>query len=142
MANPKPTKTSFNKDKQPTTRKPRGKSERTKILESFKRLNKTENGFYDLLTTKAFDQEDNFSFKELLARMSPISKAVNPLINFEFNSKAKPHEQAAQVMAAVARGEVPSDVGGAFIASISAMLNIQEKTDFEDRLKAIENASK
>ena len=75
MANKTPTKTSFTKANQP---KGRGKSERTKILESFERLSKTEDEFYDLLTLKAFDPEDNFSFKELLVRMSPIPKATMP----------------------------------------------------------------
>ena len=66
MANKTPTKTSFNKDNQPSVRKGRGKSERTKILESFERLSRTEDEFYDLLTKKAFNPEDHFSFKELL----------------------------------------------------------------------------
>ena len=138
MANKTPTKTSFTKDNQP---KGRGKSERTKILESFDRLSKTENEFYDLLTVKAFDPEDNFSFKELLVRMSPVPKAVNPLYEFTFDIEGSPHKQALQIIDAISDGKLPSDVGNIIITSISSMLNIQEKTDFEERLKAIEDAS-
>lgn len=132
--------TSFDKDKQPTKR--RGKSERNKILDSFKRLSRTEDEFYDLLTEKAFNPEDQFSFKELLNRMSPIPKAVAPTYQFEFDEKGKSHEQAAQVLKAMADGLIPSDIGKEFIVAISSKLNIQEKTDFEERLKAIEDASK
>jgi len=139
MANSKPTKTTLKKgDNLPG----RGKSQRTKILDSMKRSGKSEDGFYDLLITKAFDVEDSFTFKELLTRISPIPKSVSPMIEFEFDETASPHLQAAQVLSAIAIGKIPSDIGGLFITSISSMLKIQELTDFEERLKAIEDASK
>ena len=120
----------------------RGKSERSKLLAAMERLGKTEEDFYDLLMVRAFDEDDNFTFKELLNRMSPIAKATSPLITFKFDPKGTPHKQAKQALAAAANGEIPTDLANIFITSISSMLNIQEKTDFEDRLKAIENASK
>ena len=141
MANAKATKTSIT----PATRKKmksRGKSERTKLLDAMKKFGKTEDDFYALLMEKAFNPEDNFTFKELLNRMSPIAKATSPLITFDFNPNGKPHHQAKQALAAAANGEIPTDLANMFITSISAMLNIQEKTDFEIRLKAIEDASK
>ncbi len=133
--------TSFNKEAQPKERKPRGKSERTKILEAMKVKNVTEEGFYQLLVSKAHDPEDNFAFKELLSRLSPVPKAVNPLYEFPFDVDGSPHKQALQIIDAIAGGKLPSDVGNIIITSISSMLNIQEKTDFEERLKAIEDAS-
>ena len=139
MANKNPTKTSFNKKNQPN--KGRGKSERTKILEAMVRAGETEEGFYDLLMTKAFNPEDNFTFKELLNRLSPIPKAVSPLVEFDFDPKALPHIQAMQALEAVAQGKIPADLANMFVTSVSSMLNIQEKTDFEERLKAIEDAS-
>ncbi len=140
MANKTPTKTSFSKSNQP--KKGRGKSERTKILDAMKRQSKTEDGFYDELVTRAFNPDDNFSFKELLSRMSPIPKATSPLVNFDFDEGAKPHIQSMQALTAVAKGKIPADLAHMFVTSISSMLNIQEKTDFEERLKAIEDASK
>jgi len=89
MANKNPTKTSFSKDKQPP--KGRGKSERTKILDAMKRQAKTEDGFYDELIIRAFNPDDNFTFKEVLARMSPIPKAVSPVYKFDLPKGAKPH---------------------------------------------------
>ena len=120
----------------------RGKSERTKILDALARCGKTEDGFYNLLITKAHDEEDNFTFKELLVRMSPVTKAVSPMYEFPFDEKGSHHKQSLQIVKAIANGKIPSDVGNNIINSISSMLTIQEKTDFEERLKAIEDATK
>lgn len=138
MANKTPTKTSFSKDKQPKARKPRGKSERTKILESFKRCTRTEDQFYDLLTEKAFNPEDQFSFKELLGRMSPMPKAVAPFVNFEFDPEANLHEQSGQVLEAIAKGELPPDIGSQILNGISSMVRVKEVTDIDERLKVME----
>lgn len=132
--------TSFNKKNQPIGRKPRGKSERTKILDAMKRFGKTEDGFYDLLMERAFNPEDNFTFKELLSRLSPIPKAVSPTVNFEFPKKAKPHIQAAFVLDAVANGIIPSDIGNMFVQSIKAMIDIEEYTDLKGRIEKLEAA--
>jgi len=141
MATRPPTKTTMTA----ATRKrmpARGKSERTKILEAMRRCGKTEDGFYDLLITKSHDEEDSFTFKELLIRLSPVPKAVNPLYEFPFDEKGSHHKQSMQIVSAIASGKIPSDIGHSIINTISSMLNIQEKTDFEERLKAIEDASK
>ena len=141
MATRPPTKTTMTKE----TRKRmpgRGKTERTKILDAMKRCGKTENGFYDLLVKKGHDEEDSFTFKELLIRLSPIPKAVNPLYEFPFDEKGSHHKQSLQIVKAISNGKIPSDIGHSLIATIASLLNIQEKTDFEERLKAIEDASK
>ena len=141
MATRPPTKTTMTA----ATRKrmpARGKSERTKILEAMRRCGKTEDGFYNLLITKSHDEEDSFTFKELLIRLSPVPKAVNPLYEFPFDEKGSHHKQSMQIVSAIASGKIPSDIGHSIINTISSMLNIQEKTDFEERLKAIEDASK
>jgi hypothetical protein len=135
MANKTPTKTSFTKSNQP---KGRGKSERTKILEAMKRFGKTENGFYDLLMQKAFDSEDNFTFKELLNRLSPIPKAVAPLYKFDLPKDSKPHEKADYILTAIANGEIPGDIGNICIQAIKAMIDIEEYTDLKDRIIKLE----
>jgi hypothetical protein len=132
------TKTSFNKKKQPKSR--RGKSERTKILDAMKREGKDEDGFYDLLVKRSFDADDNFTFKELLIRLSPVPKSVAPLVEFEFPKKGKPHIQAAYVLEAVSSGIIPSDIGNMFIQSIKAMIDIEEYTDLKDRINKIEES--
>ena len=132
------TKTSFNADNQPKQRKPRGKSERTKILESFKRLSRTEDEFYDLLTDKAFSPEDQFSFKELLSRLSPIPKAVAPLINFTFDKEGNIGQQSAQIVDAIAKGEIPPDLGNLLMGSMQAMYKIKELSEFAEKLDQLE----
>lgn len=77
----------------------------------------------------------------VLNRIEPPLKATSPMIEFEFNTSSKPHEQAQQIIKAVSEGKIAPDVGNMFIQSISAMMNIQEKTDFESRLEELENAS-
>lgn len=132
--------TQFSSDNQPQKRKGRGKSERTKILESFKRMSKTEEDFYDLLAEKAFNPEDSFSYKELLNRLSPMPKATTPCIEFELDEKGSISQKAEQIIAGISKGEIPPDIGNQLIVSMSALMNIKEKTEFEERLKALESA--
>ena len=134
------TKTSFNSDNQPKERKGRGKSERTKILDAMKRQAKTEEEFYDELITRAFNTEDNFTFKELLNRMSPVPKAVNPLYNFDLPKNAKPHEKASFILDAIATGVIPSNIGNDCIQAIKAMIDIEEYTDLKERIEKLEKA--
>ena len=130
--------TSFNEENQPIGRKPRGKSERTKILDAMARGTRTEEEFYDLLITRAFNPEDQFGFGELLRRISPIPKQVSPSIEFDFDKDAKVHVQASQVLDAISSGLIPADIGGVFIQSIKAMIEIEEGTDLKERIIEIE----
>lgn len=137
MANAKATKTTLKKGaKMP----PRGKSERTKILEAMKRAGETEDGFYDLLVTRALDPKDKFTFRELLVRLSPIPKQTSPLVEFELDELAKPHEQAGQILKAISSGAIPADTGNTFIQSIKAMIDIEEYTDLKGRIEKLEVA--
>lgn len=137
MANNTPTKTSFSKDNQP--KRGRGKSERTKILEAMERAGKTEDGFYELLIEKAHNPDDAFGFRELLSRLSPIPKSVAPTVNFEFDSTANLHEQSGQILEAIARGDLPPDIGSAILTGISSMVRVKEVTDIDERLKKMES---
>lgn len=132
--------TTFGKKKQPSKR--RGKSERTKILEAMARAGKTEEGFYDELVTRAGNPDDNFTFKELMSRLSPIPKAVAPTIEFDIDENSTISQKAEQIIIGISKGRIPPDLGNQLIVSMSSLMNIKEKTEFEDRLKAIEDASK
>jgi len=135
--NTKPNKGSFSSTNQPPKR---GKAERTKILEAMKRAGHDEAGFYDLLVERSLDKDDKFTFKELLSRVSPLHKPVAPSIDFDFPEEAKPHEQAVCVMAAIAAGKIPPDIGATFISSIKYMIDIEEYTDLKSRIESIEKA--
>ncbi len=103
-----------------------------------KRQSKTEDGFYDELIIRAFNPEDNFTFKEVLSRLSPIPKAVAPLVQFDFDPNTDLHKQSGQILKAVSDGELPPDLGGSIISGISSMVKIQEVTDIDKRLKEME----
>ncbi len=135
MANPA---TQFTKDNQPKNK--RGKAGKTLIIEALKRQGKTLDGFYDVLVNRAFDPEDTFAAKEVLTRLYPVPKATMPMINFEFDASGSLSEQASQIMQASANGDIPPDVAGIFIGSISNMIKIKELTEYEERLKALEAA--
>ena len=130
--------TRFSKDNQPKNK--RGKAGKTLVIEAMKRQGKTLEGFYDLLVTRAFDPEDTFAAKEILTRLYPVPKATLPMINFTFDASASLSEQASQIMQASANGEIPPDVAGIFIGSISNMIKIKELTEYEERLAALEAA--
>ena len=148
------SKTTFSKKKQPT--RGRGKSNKTIILDAIRACaieglpanapkEKVERAFFKNIATSAFNPEDSnrgMCLKLLADKGWASLKPSNELVTFDFDPNADLHIQAGQVLNAVASGDLPSDIANNFINSISSMLKIQELTDFEERLKAIEDASK
>lgn len=119
-------------------KKKRGKAEKTKILDALHRASKTENDFFDLLVSKAFNSESEVTFNEVLKRLAPLHKQVAPPIEFTFPENDPPHKQAAAVMKAVSLGQVPPDLGHTFVTSIKYMIEIEESTDLKERIKKLE----
>jgi len=157
MANSKPTKTTL---KPGDNLPPRGKAKKTLMLEAIRDVCGNEQDFLKQVVSiglggwtqpeqnkedqaePVFQNPNPMLLNMVLSRIEPPLKSVSPMVEFEFDIKGKPHEQALQVIDAMSKGKIPSDIGQILVASISSMLNIQEKTDFEERLKAIEDASK
>ena len=144
MANSAPTKTTLKKgDNLP----PRGKGKKSLMLEAIRAVCGDEQEFLKQVVTIGLGDAVNEIAPNptlltlVLNRIEPPLKSVTPTFEFDFDPEADLHKQAKQVLDAMAKGKIPSDVGQLFITSISSMLNIQEKTDFEERLKAIEDAS-
>jgi len=75
----------------------------------------------------------------VLNRIEPPLKATMPLIEFDFDHTAKPHEQAAQVIEAVSNGIMSPDIGSMFISSIKSMLEIEEYTELKARIERLED---
>lgn len=128
----------FDEDNQPKERKPRGKSERTKILEAMKRESKTEDGFYDLMVRKAHESEDNFSFGEMLKRLSPIPKQTMPYIQIDYPEKGTLIERAAAIELAIVTGKIPPDVGLSFLSGLGVVAKTEEVTELAARIKKLE----
>jgi len=158
MANTRATKTTLKKgDNLP----PRGKAKKTLMLDAIRSVCGNEEDFLKQVVSiglggwtkpepkegeepvePIFQTPNPVLLTLILNRIEPPLKSVSPNVEFKFRKGAKPHEQACDVMSAIAKGNIPSDIGGMFITSIQSMLKIQELTDFEERLKAIEDASK
>lgn len=128
--------TKFSKDNQPKNR--RGKSERTKLLEAFRKEGKTEEGFYQKMVELAFSSEDNFARSEVFKRLYPIAKPTLPLCEFEFNPKGTPTEKATDILNAISNRDIPADVGLSLISAMASVLKIEEVTEIKDRLDKLE----
>lgn len=130
--------TKFSKDNQPKNR--RGKSERTKLLEAFKKEGKTEEGFYQKMVELAFNSEDNFARSEVFKRIYPVTKAIMPTSEWKFPAKGTPLEKADAIYKAISEGNLPPDVGLSLISSLTNLIKIEEVTEIKDRLDKIEEA--
>lgn len=123
---------------------PRGKGKKSLMLEAIRSVCEDEQEFLRRVVTLGLGDGDELPANTalltlVLNRIEPPLKATSPMVNFEFDDKAKPHEQAAQVLKAVADGNIAPDIGHMFVISISSMLKIQEITDIDERLKKMES---
>ena len=73
-----------------------------------------------------------------LQRISPPLKTRAEKVKFELDSKAPLTDQARQILAAVALGEVDPDTGQVLINCISAFAGLRQVDDLEARLRALE----
>lgn len=129
----------FTSENQPK-RKPRGESERTKWVKALQRNNQTEESFQDAIVKEAMTDKSPIAMDHILKRISPIPRQVAPMIEFDFDPKAKPHEKAMQVLSAISNAEVPPDIGSMLISSIKAFVDIEEYTDLKERIEKLEAA--
>ena len=134
----------------------RGRSNKTIILEAIREASliglkkdstkeDAETAFFKHVSKSALNPEDpncGMCLKLLADKGWASVKPSSEMITFDFDENAELHEQAAQVMKGVANGQVPPDLGNNFVNGIANMLKIKEVTDFEKRLRVIEDASK
>ena len=136
----------FKKDKQPSERKPRGKAKKSLMLDAIKSVCGSEQEFLKKVVTIGLgdplsELAPNPTLLTLVInRIEPPLKAIAPMVEFEFNSDAKPHEQANQILKAVANSQIAPDIGQMFVASIKSMIDIEEYTDLKDRIEKLEKA--
>lgn len=65
-------------------------------------------------------------------------KPTMEFVEFTFDVDATPAQQAAQVLYAASQGQIAPDIANMFINSIASMLKIDEVTELQQRLEAIE----
>ena len=74
----------------------------------------------------------------VLSRIAPTLRAQTQTVTFAFDPALPIARQVEQVLAAVAAGEVPPDVGQTIIASIGTLANVRATEDLESRLALLE----
>ena len=148
--------TQFSKDKQP---KGRGKAKKSLMLDAIKSVCGNEQDFLKQVVviglggwTQPEQKEDEepqepifqnpnpMLLNMVLNRIEPPLKAISPMVEFDFNPNAKPHEQANQILQAVADSQIAPDIGQMFVASIKSMIDIEEYTDLKERIEKLEAA--
>lgn len=132
----------------------RGRSNKTLILEMLREkghleLNKNstkddaEKAFFDHVAISAFNLEDQnrgMCIKLLADKGWASVKPSNDCVSFEFDHKGDVYSQSAQIVKAIADGNLAPDIGGGIIQSISSMMGIEDKTITKKRIDKIESA--
>ncbi|HHZ71338.1 MAG TPA: hypothetical protein EYN54_13920 [Methylococcaceae bacterium] len=135
--------TKFSSTNQP---KGRGKAKKSLMLEAIRSVCGSEQEFLNQVIKVGLGDAVNEVAPNptlltlVLNRIEPPLKAIAPMVEFEFNSDAKPHEQANQILNAVANSQIAPDIGQMFIASIKSMIDISEWTDLKERIESLEAA--
>lgn len=147
-------KSLFTKDKQPANRTPRGRGAKVVFLEMLREESQLEltEGSTVVDAEKAFmkhvwerasndgDPSSGACLTLLANKCWPNIKAANDVVDFEFDETLKPLEQASQVLAAIASGDIPPDIGNSVISSIASMIKINEVTELSERIEKLEKA--
>ena len=135
----------------------RGKGKQTLILEAIRDAavlsldenstrDESEKAIFKFMAEAAFNPTvdtalmANFCLGQIMKKGWPDVKSVMPCVEFEFDENATPALQASQVMRAASDGLIPPDIANTFISSIASMLKIDEVTELQSRLEAIERS--
>ncbi|MGK0272954.1 MAG: hypothetical protein ACI88H_003630 [Cocleimonas sp.] len=150
MKTTKTNNTSFSTENQPQNK--RGLSTKTLILNAIKnntllelppKANRSaiEEAFISHIAQRAFNPDDNNSgmlLKLLSEKAWSNLKPTSEKVIFDFDSSAKPIEQAHQVLDAAANGYINIELAQSFISIINTTIKINEVTELEERLSALE----
>jgi len=74
----------------------------------------------------------------VLSRIAPTLRAQSQVVSFDFDPTAPLAKQMEQVLAAIASGEVPPDVGQQIITAVEALGSLRAVEDLEQRISHLE----
>lgn len=74
----------------------------------------------------------------ILSRILPALRAQSQSVQFTFDPELPVAKQVEQVLAAVAAGEVPPDVGQQIISAIGTLANVRAAEELEQRVIQLE----
>lgn len=92
-----------------------------------------------VLVGKALEGDTNAA-SVILSKVLPSLKAQAEKVNFTLNTEASASEQIAQVLDAIASGELAPDVGRLVIDSVKALAEVKASEELEARIAALEEA--
>ena len=130
---PKPGWTKGMKSPNPAGRPP-GSSKQQKFM---KRMLTEGQAVLDAVLEKA-KAGDPASAGLILSRILPTLRAQSQTVEFDFDPELPIGRQVEQVLAAVAAGLVPPDVGQAIVAMITNLASVRATEDLEARIIELE----
>jgi len=117
--------------------RPPGSTAQSKLVQ---RMLENADGILDVIIEKALAGDSN-SASLILSRVTPSLKAVARPVEFDFDPEAPMSRQVEMVIAAIADGSVPADIGRQIIDAISNLGSMRMQEDLEARIVALEAAS-
>ena len=114
--------------------RPPGSTAQTILL---KRMLENADGIVDMLISRAMEGDTN-SASLILSRIMPSIKAQSQRVAFDFDHTAPVSQQVEQVIAAIADGSVPADIGRQIVDAISSLSSIRANEELEARIAALE----
>lgn len=115
----------------PNGKKPGTKNLRTRLAEQF------EEGVDDIVAVvkKKAREGDLQAAGLVLSRAVPPKRAVSERTPFDLDTSKPPAEQAQQIVAAVAAGELAADDGKVLIDCLASVASLRKFDAFEDELR-------
>ena len=102
-----------------------------------RRLESGMDGAADAVLAAA-KQGDMQACRLILERLLPAIRPAHAPVQFDFDENAPLAEQARQILAAVASGQLPPDQGRALVDAIGALVKVVQLDEVLERLKTIE----
>lgn len=126
----------FSKENQPD--RTRGRTRRKLIVEALERKGLSEEQFYDKIVEMAVIEGSEPMLRELLIRFNPVPKPVAPEIQFDFPENGTPTEKVNSIIAGVADGKIPTDLGKMITDMLKTACDVHESTELSERLDKLE----
>lgn len=139
----------FDTENQPKDRKPRGRSNRSKVLDGIKAAilcdtkEKAEAEYFRHIALRAFNADDKDSpmlLKLLGDKGWGSAKPVMDTVSFEFPENGTPAERAFAVVEAISSGTLSPDVGAMIVGIVKDAIVIEESTELKARIEGLEKS--
>jgi hypothetical protein len=90
------------------------------------------------VVTEAAKEGDLQAASIVLARIAPALRPEAPAVEFNFDPQASTSQQVEAILAAMAEGAVPVDLGKQLIEAVRALADVRAIEDLEGRIAALE----